>query len=142
MILLYTAACAAVLVWRLRAHWRAWSAKRLYERAESAFREAERLCKLDEVQLGRPIDYAGQLRLLKAFDAREGRKARWTRTAQSLARANRIWIALRGYQGRRASYLSGVFDVGLVWLAHRELATLGDWAARAASWLEVVRRWA
>src|SRR4051812_38098000 len=100
MILFYGVACAAVLAWRLRAQWRAWAAKRVYERAETAFRQAERACKLDEVQLGRPVDYAGQLRLLKAFEARETGKGRWTRTAQTAARANRTWESLRGYQGR------------------------------------------
>src|SRR5215203_3251932 len=98
MILFYTAACAAVLAWRLRARWSAWLAKRVYERAESAFREVERLCKLDEVQLGRPVDYAGQLRLLKAFETRESRKSRWSKAALSVARANRAWSALRGFQ--------------------------------------------
>jgi hypothetical protein len=140
MILFYSAACAAVLAWRFRASWRAWIAKRGYERAESAFREVERLCKLDEVQIGRPMDYAGQLRLLKAFETRENRKSRWSRAALSLARTNRAWTALRGFQGRRTSYLSGVFDVALIWAAQRHLSPLWESAAQVGSWLETVRR--
>jgi hypothetical protein len=140
MVLVYAAACAAVLAWRLRAALRLRSAKRGYERAENAFRDAERLCKLDEVQLGRPIDYAGQLRLLKAFEAREGRKARWTRAAQSVSHANRAWTSLRGFHGRRTSYLSGGLDVAMVWIAQRQLAALGEWTAQAVTWLDAARR--
>jgi hypothetical protein len=142
MILLYVAASAAVLVWGLRARWRAWRTKRSYEWAETAFRDAERRGKLDEVQLGRPIGYADQLRLLKAFEIREARKAQWTRAANGLARADRTWQVLRKLQGRRASYLSGVFDAGLTWLACHKLSVAADWAARAVEWVQVVRHWA
>lgn len=140
MILLYAAACAAVLAWRLRAQLRAWVSKRMYERAETAFREVERQCKFDEVQLGRPVDYAGQLRLLKAFESRESEKGRWSKAALALARANRAWTGLRGFQGRRTSYLSGVFDVALLWAAQRNLGPLWESAAQVGSWLEAVKR--
>jgi len=140
MILFYSAACAAVLAWRLRARWRAWLAKRVYERADAAFRDAERLCKLDEVQLGRPVDYAGQLRLLKAFEEREIRKSRWSRAALSVARAHRAWSALRGFQGRRTSYLSGVFDVAILWAAQKHIGTIWNPAAQLGSWADVVKR--
>jgi hypothetical protein len=140
MNLFYTAACAAVFAWRLHARWRAWVVKRDYERSDSAFRDIERLCKLDEVQLGRPVDYAGQLRLLKAFESREGRKARWTQAASSLARASRTWSTLRGFQGRRTSYVSGVIDVAFLWAAHRQLAPLWESAAQLGSWIETAKR--
>jgi len=141
MILFYAAACAAVLSWRLQAQWRAWVAKRSYERAETLFRDAERLCKLDEVQMGRPVDYARQLRLLKAFESREIGKGRWSRAATAAARAKRAWAALRGYHGRRVSYLSGAADAGLAWLAYREVARLGEWSAQATALLATLKRW-
>jgi hypothetical protein len=140
MVLLYSAACAAVLSWRLRARLRAWFAKRAYEKVESEFREVERTCKLDEVQLGRPVDYAGQLRLLKAFEARERQKSRWTSAVQSLAGANRAWTSLRGFQGRRTSYLSGVLDVGLLWYGHQKLTQLAEFSAQANAWVDAVKR--
>ena len=140
MILFYAAACAAVLGWRFQTQWRAWIARRTYERAETQFREAERLCKLDEVQIGRPVDYARQLRLLKAFETREFGKGRWARAAQAAARAKRAWLALRSYHGRRLSYLSGAADAGLVWFAYREAARFGEWTAQASALLAALKR--
>ena len=139
MILVYAAACAAVLAWRLRARWRAWSAKRAYERVETAFRDIERVCKADEVQLGRPVDYAEQLRLLKAFDLRERGRMRWTKSVNVVARTNRWWSLLKGFHGRRTSYLSGALDVGMVWYLQRNLASLID-SAQLEPWFDVVKR--
>ena len=140
MVLFYSAACAAVLAWRLRARWRAWFAKRAYELVETAFREVERTCKLDEVQLGRPVDYAGQLRLLKAFEVRERQKSRWTAAVQSVARSNRAWTALRGFQGRRTSYVSGAVDVALLWYAQQKLTQLAELSAQATVWVDAAKR--
>jgi hypothetical protein len=100
-------------------------AKRSYERSEQAFQSLETECKAHEVRVGRPTDFGAQLRLLKAYEAKERDRARWVRAAHRLeARTGRErW--LKDLSGRKLPYSFGLVDMaGVLYLADR----LSGWA--------------
>lgn len=86
-------------------------AQRAYECAENAFRDLETSCKADEVALGRPIDYAAQLQLLKAYERREAARDRWVRAATRLNRSKSTESGLRSFAEMRLPYTFGLLDM-------------------------------
>jgi len=85
-----------------------------YERAETAFQNLETETKAAEVQLGRPMDFAAQLKLLKAYEAKEKARQRWMRSAQRLesVKAKEAW--LKELKGRKIPYTLGLVDMATV----------------------------
>lgn len=114
MAILYGLLRALAWVMRLVASAGHARAKSRYERLERVFQEKENECKAHEVDVGRPADYASQLRLLKAYEAKEAARTRWVRAARKLeARQQRAeWLA--NLSGRKLPYAIGLVDMALV----------------------------
>lgn len=89
-------------------------AKARYETLDTAFRAKEDECKAHEVAVGRPADYASQLRLLKAFEAKEKARQRWVRSAHKLEARERRVEWLKAMYGRKLPYTFGLLDMALV----------------------------
>jgi hypothetical protein len=96
---------------RRLAAWRHSRAKRLYERLEHAFAEVERDCKTHEVRMGRPVDYAAQLRLLKAFETKEHARLAWVKAANRM-NSRQAWDQrVRRFSGKKLPYTFGLLDM-------------------------------
>ncbi len=111
MMLLYgMARCiAAALRWNAqRAHDKAQGA---YEGLQELFTKLETDCKAEEVALGRPMAYTGQLRLLKAFENAEASRQRWVKSTTRLNRRNKLVEKLNGFHSARLPYTFGLVDM-------------------------------
>ena len=86
MAILYGTMISIARLWRWMAQLRYARLQRIYALLEDAFRVVESESKMDEVAMGRPADYAAQLKLLKSFEAKEAARLRWVRVAQKLKR--------------------------------------------------------
>jgi hypothetical protein len=96
---------------RRLAVWKHSRAKRSYERLENAFEELERDCKTHEVRMGRPVDYGAQLRLLKAFEAKEQARLAWVRSANKM-NSRQAWDQrVRRFSGKKLPYTFGLLDM-------------------------------
>ena len=89
-------------------------AKDRYEDAEQTFRIIEADCKAYEVQVGRTNAFGSQLKLLKAYEAKETLRARWIRAAQKLEARNRQADWLKSLSGRKLPYTFGLVDMATV----------------------------
>ena len=114
MAFLYGLLRAAAAAMRLVAAFRHTRAKNKYERLEQAFRTHEDDCKAHEVQFGRPVDYAAQLQLLKAFEAKEQARKKWVRAARRLDVRLRRESWLKELSGKKLPYTFGLVDMALV----------------------------
>lgn len=94
--------------------WKHDRAQWAYEVAETAFRDLEGSCKADEVSLGRPIDYAAQLKLLKAYERRELAKQRWVHAAERLNRSRTADDNVRSFSQMRLPYTFGLLDMAFI----------------------------
>lgn len=88
--------------------------KKRYERTETVFQELETDCKLSEVELGRPANFGAQLRLLKAYDAKEKARSRWMRAALRLENSKVREAWLKELRGRKIPYTLGLVDMATV----------------------------
>lgn len=89
-------------------------AQHAYECAETAFRDLEASCKAEEVALGRPLDYAGQLKLLKAYERREAARDKWVRAAERLNHSRSAESRLRSFAEMRLPYTFGLIDMAFL----------------------------
>ena len=89
-------------------------AQNAYECAETAFRDLEASCKAEEVALGRPLDYADQLKLLKAFERREAARNLWVRAAERMNRSRVAESRLRSFAEMRLPYTFGLIDMAFL----------------------------
>lgn len=86
-------------------------AKSRLEQADNTFREIETACKAEEVQLGRPANFASQFKLMKLFDVRDRANSRWQKAAIRWIRRKRLSSWLAGANGRKLPYAVGLFDM-------------------------------
>lgn len=134
MLPLYGLARGLASTLRFWASYRHDRAKRRYEQLKQRFDRAERDCKAGEVSVGRPMDYAAQLQLLKLFEAVEAARLLWVRRANTLNARTRIGERIAAFQGRKLPYSLGLIDMALVmrvldYFGPRvEVTQLADWA--------------
>ena len=111
MMLLYGVIRSMSAILRRYVEWMQARAERAYERTETAFQSLENSCKADEVTLGRPWDYAGQLKLLKAYEVRELAKQRWVRATERRNRSRSAEAGVRRFSEMRLPYTFGLIDM-------------------------------
>ena len=119
-----------------RAHDRA---KALYETVKTAFTSIETECKAEEVALGRPVDYTSQLRLMKAFEKSEDSRQRWVRSADKLAKREKLAERVNGFQNARLPYTFGLIDMTVVLRAFEYFGLTPE--LTLASLIETVKVW-
>jgi hypothetical protein len=114
MAILYGLLCALASGLRLVASAGHTRARKRYERLQTSFEDHENEAKAHEVAVGRPVDYGAQLRLLKAYDAKEAARLTWVRAAQRLEgrKAREQW--LKDLSGKKLPYTFGLLDMALV----------------------------
>lgn len=130
MMLIYGALRGIASMLRVLAERRHNKTKAAYESAEETFSSIENNCKAEEVAIGRPLDYPGQLRLLKAFESKEIARKQWVKTAEKLNRRKMVEDKIRAFSGLKLPYTFGLVDMALVLRFVEELG-LGirpDWA--------------
>lgn len=95
-----------------------WNAQRAHDKAQSAYEKMQVLfnkletdCKAEEVSLGRPMAYTGQIRLLKAFENAEASRLRWVKSAARLTRRKKIEDKLNGFESAKLPYTFGLLDM-------------------------------
>ena len=114
MALLYGLLCSWAVVLRNFAARKHSRLKKIYDQADSAFRETEQECKNHEVAVGRPADYHSQMKLLRQFDDKEQARTRWIAAQRVLQRRSRRSRKLRKLKGKRLPYTFGLLDMALV----------------------------
>ena len=114
MMLLYGLLCSISAFVRRLAEWKHARLRKAYESAETIFRDLENVCKADEVALGRPVDYAGQLRLLKAYEKRELAKTRWVKAAEALNSRKSVDRQVKSFRSMRMPYTFGLIDMAFL----------------------------
>jgi hypothetical protein len=114
MMLLYGFLRGISAILRRAAEWKHGRTQNAYECAETAFGELESSCKAEEVALGRPLDYALQLRLLKAYERREVAKERWVRAAERMNRRKDADGKVRSLSEMRLPYTFGLIDMAFI----------------------------
>ena len=119
-----------------RAHDRA---KALYETLQTAFTSVETECKAEEVALGRPVDYTSQLRLMKAFEKSEDSRQRWVRSAERLAKREKLAERVNGFQNARLPYTFGLIDMTVVLRAFEYFGLTPE--LTLGSFIETVKVW-
>lgn len=139
MMLLYGLVRCVTVALRKLAQRRHDRAKSVYEQLQSAFNETEAMCKAEEVDLGRPLDYTGQLRLLKSFERADAARAKWLRAAHRLERRRSLEARVDGFRSARLPYSFGLIDMAF---ALRLFDYFGYGTAYSISGLiEAVKRW-
>ncbi|MDB4614145.1 hypothetical protein OAH18_00505 [bacterium] len=130
MMLIYGALRGFVSMLRVLAERRHDATKAKYESSESTFAAIETDCKAEEVAIGRPLDYPGQLRLLKAYEAKEIARQKWVTTAATLAGRKSLEDKIRSFSGLKLPYSFGLVDMALVLRAFEEVgySLRPDWA--------------
>ena len=114
MALIYAMLCSWIVVLRKLASWKHNRLKKRYEKADQAFRTAERECKNDEVAVGRPAAYKAQLKLMKLFELLETAKQRWMAAKTKLDRRSKLVSKLKALRGRKLPYSFGLLDMAIV----------------------------
>ena len=114
MMLLYGFLRGISAILRRAAEWKHGRTRKAYECAETAFGELETSCKADEVAFGRPLDYAQQLRLLKAYERREVAKERWVRAAERMNRRKNVDGKVRSLSEMRLPYTFALIDMAFI----------------------------
>lgn len=115
-------------------------AQRWYEQLQASFDELERDCKTHEVRMGRPVEYGSQLRLLKAYEAKEKARLRWVKAAHKMNSRQRWEDRIRAFSGKKLPYTFGLVDMAAVMQAldHARWPLTGDlaaWASAVQAWL-------
>ncbi len=133
ILFFYSLIRGSVATLRMLASGRHASAQRRYEQLQGDFEQAELDCKAAEVSMGRPMDYAAQLRLLKLFEAAEAARLVWVRRANQL-NSRKLWEQrIVAFRGRKLPYSFGLIDMALIMQVVDHLgvgldtATLSDW---------------
>lgn len=124
MMLLYGFLRGISAIIRRLAEWKHGRMQKAYELAETAFRSLENDCKADEVALGRPVDYAAQLKLLKAYEKREATKTRWVAAANRLTSHKSVEGRVRKFSEMRMPYTFGLIDMACIMRALDHLGVL------------------
>ena len=124
MMLLYALLRGISALIRRVAQWHHARTQSAYETAERTFRDLEAVCKADEVMLGRPLDYARQLKLLKAYEQRELARDRWVEATRRLNRRKSVEGRVRSFSEMRLPYSFGLLDMAFIM---RVLDQLGLW---------------
>lgn len=114
MMLLYGLMSGVSALLRRLAEWKHERARKAYEHAADTFGELETSCKAEEVAIGRPVDYAAQLRLLKAYEVRETLKQRWLNAVAKVNRNQAVEGKLRSFREVRLPYTFGLIDMACV----------------------------
>lgn len=114
MMLLYGILRGISAFIRRLAEWKHARMQKAYETAEVSFRELECSCKADEVALGRPLDYAQQLRLLKAYERREIARDKWVCAAERMASRKTVEGKVRSFSSMRLPYTFGLLDMAFI----------------------------
>lgn len=114
MMLLYGVIRGISAILRRYVEWMHQRAQRAYELAETTFGELESSCKAEEVAIGRPIDYAAQLKLLKAYERREMAKLHWVEAAARSSRSKAAEDRLRSFSQMRLPYTFGLMDMAFL----------------------------
>lgn len=113
------------------------STQRRYEQLQGEFERAEIDCKSTEVAVGRPMDYAAQLRLLKLFEAAEAARLTWVHRANKL-NTWKLWEErIVAFRGRKLPYSFGLIDMALIMQAVDRLG-VGLGSAQLSDWISVV----
>ena len=99
---------------RRLAEWKHIRLRDAYESAETSFRDLENTCKADEVALGRPVDYASQLQLLKAYEIRERARNRWVKAADALNSRKSVDHKVKSFRSMRMPYTFGLIDMAFL----------------------------
>jgi hypothetical protein len=97
------------------AEWKHGRTRKAYACAETAFGELESSCKADEVALGRPLDYAQQLRLLKASERREVARECWVRSLSEMRLPYTLGLIDMILGPSRPTSLVLVFESSVMW---------------------------
>ena len=114
MMLLYGVLRGISAILRRFVEWKHDRAQNAYSCDETAFRELEVSCKAEEVALGRPLDYAAQLKLLKAYERREASKNRWVLAAERMNRSRDVSERVRSFADMRLPYTFGLIDMACI----------------------------
>lgn len=88
--------------------------KRQFEKLDADFRLLETDCKAEEVRLGRPVDFASQLKLLKQFEKREAARQTWIRSSKKMQKRKKLASKVRSFSGRKLPYTFGLIDMALL----------------------------
>jgi len=112
--LVYTMLCSWIVILRKLASRKHNRLKARYEQADKAFRKLERECKNDEVAVGRPAEYAAQLKLMKLYEALESAKKRWRLSKTKLNKRQNLEDKLKALRGRKIPYSFGLLDMAIV----------------------------
>lgn len=126
MALIYGLVRAVAVAFAKLAAWRHARAQKQLETADTKFRKAESSCKADEVEAGRPADFASQFHLLKHFEQREFANERWKRAAVKMAKREKFANWLAEISGKKIPYSFGLVDMALAmkiveWSYEKEL---------------------
>lgn len=89
-------------------------AKAKYEELDDSFKKLESECKSEEVAVGRPMDYVSQIRLLKAYEAREAARKLWVKTVNRLNKRTGFEKNVVAFSGRKLPYTFGLIDMAVV----------------------------
>lgn len=88
--------------------------KRQFEKLDAEFRSLETDCKAEEVRLGRPVEFASQLKLLKQFEKREVARQNWIRASKKMQKRRKLASKVRSFSGRKLPYTFGLIDMALL----------------------------
>ena len=114
MMLLFGVLRSISALLRRVVEWKHNRAQNAYEVTETTFRDLESSCKAEEVALGRPLDYAQQLRLLKAYEKREVARDRWVAAAERMNRGKSVDGKVRSFSEMRLPYTFGLIDMACI----------------------------
>lgn len=120
MLLIYGLMRGFVSMFRMLAERRHGRTKSVYEATETTFAAIENDCKAEEVAIGRPLDYPGQLRLLKAYEAKEIARQKWVTAADKLSRCQGLEARMRAFSGLKLPYSFGLVDMALLFRVAEE----------------------
>lgn len=96
------------------AAWRHNRAKTQFEKLDSDFRTLETDCKAEEVSVGRPVDFASQIQLLKQYEKREAARQNWMHSVKRLQKRTKLQRKIKSFSGRKIPYTFGLIDMALV----------------------------
>ena len=121
MMLIYGLMRGFVSMLRMLAERRHGRVKSVYEASEAEFGAIESDCKAEEVAIGRPLDYPGQLRLLKAYEQKEIARQKWVAATDTLAKRRSLEAKVRAFSGLKLPYSFGLVDMALLFRVAEEV---------------------
>ena len=95
------------------AAWRHNRAKLQFEKLDADFRDLETESKAEEVRVGRPVDFASQLKMLKKYETREAARQTWIRSSKKMQKRKKLESKVRDFSGRKLPYTFGMIDMAL-----------------------------